>query len=151
MRLLSNLSGFLTDGVNIRKIREDTDTKIDLPAEGDKSDCITITGKPENVERAREEIKRIQDELANIVSEEITIDPQFYNSLIGAKGKLIHSIMEDCGGVAIKFPSTDSRSDQVTIRGPKEDVDRAKQQLLELASERQLANFTDEVGFEIFE
>jgi polyribonucleotide nucleotidyltransferase len=132
-------------GANIRKIREETHTKIDLPAEGDKNDVITITGKKEDVEEAREKIRKIQDELENIVTEEIIIPPKFYNSLIGAKGKLIHSIMEDCGGVAIKFPSADSKSDKVTIRGPKDDVDRAKQQLLDLANERQLASFTAEV------
>lgn len=132
-------------GANIRKIREETNTKVDLPAEGDKSDCITITGKRENVEDAREKIRSIQDDLENITSEEITIDPKFYNSLIGAKGKLIHSIMEECGGVTIKFPSADSKSDKVVIRGPKEDVDRAKQQLLDLANERQLASYTVEV------
>lgn len=106
---------------------------------------ITITGKKENVDEAWDKIRKIQDDLENIVSEEITIPPKFYNSLIGAKGKLIHSIMEDCGGVAIKFPSADSKSDKVTIRGPKDDVDRAKQQLLDLANERQLASFTAEV------
>ncbi|CAH1154251.1 unnamed protein product [Phaedon cochleariae] len=132
-------------GANIRKIREETNTKIDLPAEGDKNDVISITGKKENVEEAREMIRKIQDELETIVTDEITIDPKFYNTLIGAKGKLIHSIMEDCGGVAIKFPSADSKSDKVTIRGPKEDVDRAKNQLLDLANERQLASFSAEV------
>lgn len=106
---------------------------------------ITITGKRENVVDAKEKIRKIQDELENIVSEEIIIPSKFYNSLIGAKGKLIHSIMEDCGGVSIKFPSADSKSDTVTIRGPKDDVDRAKQQLLDLANERQLASYTAEV------
>lgn len=132
-------------GVNIRKIREETQTKIDLPSEGDNNDVITITGKKENVEEAREKIRMIEGELENIVSEEITIDPKFYNSLIGARGKLIHSVMEDCGGVAIKFPSPESKSDKVTIRGPKDDVDRAKQQLLDLANERQMSSFTAEV------
>lgn len=132
-------------GANIRKIREETNTKIDLPAEGDKNDVITITGKKENVQDAKEKIRKIQDELENIVSEEIIIPSKFYNSLIGAKGKLIHSIMEDCGGVSIKFPSADSKSDKVTIRGPKDDVDRAKQQLIDLANERQLVSYTEEV------
>ncbi|KAK9747025.1 KH domain [Popillia japonica] len=132
-------------GVKIRKIREETQTKIDLPAEVDKNDVITITGKKENVEEAREKIRKIQDELETLVTEEITIDPKFYNSLIGAKGKLIHSIMEDCGGVTIKFPSAESRSDKVTIRGPKEDVDRARHQLLDLANERQLSSYAAEV------
>ncbi|GJQ75567.1 hypothetical protein Trydic_g17648 [Trypoxylus dichotomus] len=132
-------------GGNIKKIREETQTKIDLPAEIDKNDVITITGKKENVEEAREKIRKIQDELETIVTEEITIDPRFYNSLIGTKGKLIHSIMEDCGGVTIKFPIAESRSDKVTIRGPKEDVERAKQQLLDLANERQLSSYVAEV------
>ncbi|KAF7274690.1 hypothetical protein GWI33_012635, partial [Rhynchophorus ferrugineus] len=132
-------------GANIRKIREETGTRIDLPAEGDTNDSIVITGKRENIEIARKKIKQIEDELENIVSEEITIDPKFYNSLIGVKGKLIHSVMESCGGVTIKFPETDQQSDKVTIRGPKDDVDRAKQQLLELVNERQIASYTVEV------
>ena len=44
------------------------------------------------------------------------IPPKFYNSLIGAGGKLIHAIMEDCGGVAIKFPQAESHSDKVGSR-----------------------------------
>ncbi|XP_046605985.1 vigilin [Neodiprion virginianus] len=132
-------------GANIRKIREETQTKIDLPAEGEKSDVITITGKKENVEEAKEKIQKIQNELANIVTEEIVIPPKFYNSLIGTGGKLIHSIMEDCGGVAIKFPTAESQSDKVSIRGPKDDVEKAKQQLLELSNEKLLSSFTAEV------
>ncbi|KAK2586763.1 hypothetical protein KPH14_011792 [Odynerus spinipes] len=132
-------------GVNIRKIREETQTKIDLPAEGEKSDVITITGKKENVEKAKEMIQKIQDEMANIVIDEIVIPPKFYNFLIGTGGKLIHSIMEDCGGVTIKFPTAESRSDKVSIRGPKEDVKKAKQQLLELTNEKQLTSYSVEV------
>ncbi|KAG8302743.1 hypothetical protein J6590_025018 [Homalodisca vitripennis] len=132
-------------GANIRKIREETNTQIDLPAEGDKSDNIIITGKKENVEEARERILKIQNEQANIVSEEVSIPPKFYNSIIGAGGKLVKHIMDECGGVQIKFPSSDSKSDKVQIRGPQEDVDRAKQQLLELANEREQNSFTAEV------
>lgn len=74
---------------------------------------IVITGKKENVEQANEQIQKIQNELANIVTDELSIPPKFYKSLIGAGGKLISSIMEDCGGVNIKFPATDSKSDKV--------------------------------------
>ena len=44
--------------------------------------------------------------------------------------------MDECGGIHIHFPNEGSGSDKVTIRGPKDEVDRAKKQLLELASER---------------
>lgn len=43
--------------------------------------------------------------------------------------------MEECGGVIIRFPAEGSTSDKVTIRGPAEDVDKAKKQLLELANQ----------------
>lgn len=133
-------------GANIKKIRDETQTEIDLPAEGDENnDNIVITGKKENVTEACERIKKIQNELANIITEEIQIPPKYYNSIIGAGGKLINSIMEECGGVSIKFPTPESKSDKVTIRGPKDDVERAKQQLLELSNEKQLSSFTAEV------
>ncbi|CAO1311381.1 unnamed protein product [Diamesa hyperborea] len=132
-------------GANIKKIRDETQTEIDLPAEGDKNEVIVITGKKENVTDARDRIQKIQNELANIVTEEIQIPPKYYNSLIGAGGKLISSIMEECGGVSIKFPSAESKSDKVTIRGPKDDVERAKVQLLELSSEKELSSFSAEV------
>lgn len=49
------------------QIREETQTKIDLPAEGEKSDVITITGKKENVEKAKEMIQKIQNELVIVI------------------------------------------------------------------------------------
>merc|ERR1719340_102554 len=58
--------------------------------------------------------------------------------MIGAGGKLIQSISDDCGGVAIKFPAADANSDKVTVRGPKEDVEKAKKMLVDLSNERQL-------------
>ncbi|XP_055529154.1 vigilin isoform X2 [Wyeomyia smithii] len=132
-------------GANIKKIRDETQTKIDLPAEGDKNEVILITGKKENVKDARDRIQKIQEELANIITEEIQIPPKYYNSLIGSGGKLISSIMEECGGVSIKFPSPESKSDKVAIRGPKDDVERAKQQLVELTNEKELSSYTAEV------
>ncbi|XP_023174967.2 vigilin isoform X2 [Drosophila hydei] len=132
-------------GANIKKIRDETQTKIDLPAEGDTNEVIVITGKKENVLEAKERIQKIQNELSDIVTEEVQISPKYYNSIIGTGGKLISSIMEECGGVTIKFPNSDSKSDKVTIRGPKDDVEKAKAQLLELANERQQASFSVEV------
>ena len=44
--------------------------------------------------------------------------------------------MDECGGVVIRFPQEGSNRDTVTIRGPKDDVEKAKKQLLELANER---------------
>ena len=78
---------------------------------------------------------------ANIKEIVLEIPHKFHNSIIGAKGRLIRSIMEECGGVIIRFPEAGSTSDKVTIRGPKDDVEAARKQLLELTNERVSFNF----------
>uniref|UniRef100_A0A672GJV1 Vigilin n=1 Tax=Salarias fasciatus TaxID=181472 RepID=A0A672GJV1_SALFA len=50
-------------GANIKKIREETNTKIDLPTENSNSEMIVITGKKNNCEAARDRILAIQREL----------------------------------------------------------------------------------------
>jgi len=132
-------------GATIKKIRQDTDTKVDLPESGSDSDMITITGKKANVEKAQKQIQQIQSEQADVVSDDVKIPAKIHNTIIGAGGKLIQSIMDDCGGVHIKFPEANSGSDKVTIRGPKEDVEKAKQLLVGLSNEKQLSSCTAEV------
>ncbi|XP_052081432.1 vigilin-like [Mytilus californianus] len=132
-------------GSNIRKIRDETDTKIDLPSENAESDVIVITGKKPNVEKARKLIEDIQKDLANIKEEKIEIPHNLHNSIIGAKGRLIRSIAQECGGVIIRFPQQGSTANTVTIRGPKNDVENAKKQLQELTNEKQQSGFTAEV------
>lgn len=132
-------------GVNIRKIRDETETRIDLPSEDSESDVIVITGKKSNVEQAKARIETIQKELANIKEVSIEIPHRFHNSIIGAGGRLIRAIMEECGGVIIRFPPEGSNSDKVIIRGPKDDVEKARKQLLEHANERKESGHTHEV------
>uniref|UniRef100_A0A2K5N5Q8 Vigilin n=2 Tax=Cercopithecinae TaxID=9528 RepID=A0A2K5N5Q8_CERAT len=134
-------------GANIKKtrrdsclllIREESNTKIDLPT-------IIITGKRANCEAARSRILSIQKDLANIAEVEVSIPAKLHNSLIGTKGRLIRSIMEECGGVHIHFPVEGSGSDTVVIRGPSSDVEKAKKQLLHLAEEKQTKSFTVDI------
>ncbi|CAL9695903.1 unnamed protein product [Knipowitschia caucasica] len=132
-------------GANIKKIREETNTKIDLPAENSNSEMIIITGKKANCEAARVRILAIQKELANISEIEVSIPSKLHISLIGSKGRLVRSIMEECGGVHIHFPTEGSGIDKVTIRGPVEEVEKAKQQLLALAEEKQTKSHTAEL------
>lgn len=49
-------------GAQIRKIRDETDTKIDFPRENSDSDVIVITGKKENVGKAKHMIEAIEKE-----------------------------------------------------------------------------------------
>ncbi|XP_062858912.1 vigilin isoform X2 [Trichomycterus rosablanca] len=132
-------------GANIKKIREETNTKIDLPTENSDSEMIVITGKKSNCEAARERILAIQRDLANLKETEVTIPAKLHNSLIGSKGCLVRSVMEECGGVHIHFPAEGSGVDKVTIRGPAGEVEKARNQLLQLAEEKQVNNFTVEL------
>uniref|UniRef100_A0AAZ3PBF8 Vigilin n=1 Tax=Oncorhynchus tshawytscha TaxID=74940 RepID=A0AAZ3PBF8_ONCTS len=50
-------------GANIKKIREETTTKIDLPTENSNSEMIVITGRKNHCEAARDRILAIQREL----------------------------------------------------------------------------------------
>merc|ERR1719494_573428 len=53
-------------GANIRRIRDETDTRIDLPDSTTDSDMITITGKKENVVKAVELIQSIMSECGGV-------------------------------------------------------------------------------------
>jgi len=50
-------------GCLCHQIREETNTKIDLPTENSNSEMIVITGKKSNCEAARDRILAIQREL----------------------------------------------------------------------------------------
>ena len=79
---------------------------------------------------------------ANVTQVDVNIPHKHHNALIGAKGRLIRSIMDECGGVSIKFPPEGTNSDKVLIRGPKDDVEKAKKQLLQLLTEKVISSKT---------
>ena len=74
---------------------------------------------------------------ASTVDVTITIPHKYHNAIIGPKGRLVRSVMDECG-VRIYFPSSSSKSDEVKLSGPPEDVERAKTILEEMASETAL-------------
>lgn len=63
----------------------------------------------------------------------LTLPSRIHNSLIGPKGSLVRSVMDDCGGVRIQFPPSGSKKDDIKLHGPREDVKKAEAMLLELA------------------
>jgi predicted PilT family ATPase len=133
-------------GATIKKIRDETDTKIELPLENSNTDVITLTGKKANVEKAKEMLTKLENELSSVVTAEIVIPHKIHSSLIGGGGRLIQHIAQtECGGVQIKFPPEKTQSDKVTIRGPKEGVEKAKKLLLDLAKDKEMSSFTAEI------
>ena len=80
----------------------------------------------------------------------MTIAAKHHNSLIGAKGRLIRSIIDDCGQVQIHFPQGNSKSDDVHIRGPAADVAKAKEQLMSLAQQKVMSVVFGYYDFSIY-
>ena len=74
-----------------------------------------MTGKKENVEKAVEMLKKIEEELASIVTKELDIPCKVQARLHGGNRRLISDIEEECGGVHIKFPSEKSQSTKVGV------------------------------------
>lgn len=132
-------------GANIKKIKEETNTVIDIPAENSDSDVIYITGHQKDAEKARDMILAIQNELASIVTSQVSFPQKLHTTMIGPGGKLIKSIMAECGDVHIRFPAEGEDNDVITIRGTKEDVAKAEEQLKKLGEERLENSYTAEV------
>ncbi|KAI1727538.1 KH domain-containing protein [Ditylenchus destructor] len=118
------------NGANINRIRDETQTRIELPAQGDGR--ITVIGKKENVDKAIAQLNKIQNELASIVTAELTIPNRIHTRLLSNGRRLIRDIEDEFGGVHILFPK-EKGSDKVAIRGPKEDVAKAETALKEVA------------------
>lgn len=137
-------------GANIKSIREETNTRFDLPplSEGKsrtEAEIIVLTGRKENCEAARDRLLNLQNSVADVVEIDVMIPSKFHNSLIGSGGKFIQSISEDCGGVHIKFPDAKAKSDRVTVMGPKDMVEKAKTILIDLSRDKEISGHTETI------
>uniref|UniRef100_A0AAX7V0S1 Vigilin n=1 Tax=Astatotilapia calliptera TaxID=8154 RepID=A0AAX7V0S1_ASTCA len=149
-------------GSNIKKIREETNTKIDLPAENSNSEMIVITGKKANCEAARTRILAIQKDLVGTHFSMIIIPlsgsscisvgkrleqrpyqtkshtvelhakPEYHKFLIGKGGGNIRKV-RDSTGARIIFPTPEDKDQElITVVGTEEAVRDAQKELEEL-------------------
>jgi len=68
-------------------------------------------------------------------SRDILIENRFHRQLIGQKGESIKEIRDKFNQVQISLPDSDKKSDIVTLRGPKQDVEQCFQYLTKLNKE----------------
>lgn len=78
---------------------------------------------------ANSSITVLQD---NEKSRDILIEQRFHKQLIGQRGESIKEIRDKYNQVQISLPDSGKKSDIVTLRGPKEDVDDCYQHLIKL-------------------
>ncbi len=132
-------------GAFIKKIRDETQTRIDVPAEASDSNVITLTGKKENVLKARKMFEEKIKELVNIKEDFVEIPHQLHTALIGKGGAIIKQLRKDCGGVIINFPAENDLSDKIVIKGPLDEIKKAKQELLKLAEQKNDLSYSEDI------
>ena len=121
-------------GAFIKKIRDETQTRIDIPAEDSNSNAILITGKQEQVRKAKRQIEDKIKELVNIKEDHVDIPHALHTALIGKNGQIIKHVRSECAGVIIQFPPESSPNDnRIVLKGSAEQIAKAKQELLKLA------------------
>lgn len=107
--------------------------RVNFPSSSCNSENNISFRKPENGEVTRNWILSMHKNATKVSEVEISILPSLHKSLTDSKGSLISSIIEECGKVHIHFPCTRLGHQKVIIRGPAENVEKAKKKLLQLA------------------
>uniref|UniRef100_A0A6Q2YHA8 Vigilin n=1 Tax=Esox lucius TaxID=8010 RepID=A0A6Q2YHA8_ESOLU len=122
-------------GANINRIKDMHKVSVRIPPDNEKSNLIRIEGDPQGVQEASKELLELASRMENERTKDLIIEQRFHRAIIGQKGEKIKDVRDkfpECGGVHIHFPTEGSGIDTVTIRGPAEEVEKAKKQLLSL-------------------
>lgn len=137
-------------GAFIKKIRDETQTRIDIPAENSDSNVIQITGKQDQVRRAKKQIEDKVKELVNIKEDFVDIPHQLHTALIGKNGNIIKHIRSECAGCIINFPPESNPNDnRIVLKGSAEQIKKAKEELLKLAEQKNDSSFQDELNVKV--
>lgn len=135
-------------GANIKNIKNETGTSINIPSDTTKSNVIRIEGSPEGVARAKAEILEMARKMDNEKSRDIIIENKFHKNIIGQKGEKVREIRDMFPEVQISFPDTEAKSDIVTLRGPKDDVDKCYEYMKKITADLVASSY--KIGVPIF-
>jgi rRNA processing protein Krr1/Pno1 len=104
------------------EMQEQTGCDIKFPF--DEGRLVKLMGTKENVEKARQLLTERTTKWANEHTTDLSIDPQYYPQIIGAKGKNLEEVRSKFHNIQITFPEANGKSDKVTLHGDKEDVEK---------------------------
>ncbi|XP_026495794.2 protein bicaudal C [Vanessa tameamea] len=134
--LADNLEESQTAQAFFHRVMNETNTLINWPARlkigarSKKDPHVRIAGRPDDVKLAREKIMQLLDTRSNRVTMKIDVSYTDHSHIIGKGGLTIKRVMEETG-CHIHFPdsnrtSTQEKSNQVSIAGDMERVERAR-------------------------
>ncbi|XP_059057902.1 protein bicaudal C homolog 1 [Achroia grisella] len=134
--LAENLEESQTAQAFFHRVMTETNTLVNWPARlkigarSKKDPHVRIAGRPDDVKLAREKIMQLLDTRSNRVTMKIDVSYTDHSHIIGKGGLTIKRVMEETG-CHIHFPdsnrtSTVEKSNQVSIAGDMERVERAR-------------------------
>ncbi|ODN73290.1 hypothetical protein L202_07839 [Cryptococcus amylolentus CBS 6039] len=116
-------------------------------ASEESSNVLLVYNGPKNAnptsvfEAASNELSAIAKEVADIKTEVLEVDKKFHKYIIGQGGSVLNAIIGEDALVSVKvgvsgtkFPST-THEDSVTIRGPRNEVDRISKQIAQVVED----------------
>ena len=93
-------------------------------ADPNRPNILIVEGPKESVAEAVKQLKERLTKMENERSRDIIIDRGLHKLIIGQKGQRIREIRDTFKETNVAFPDPQENSDVVTIRGPKEEVDK---------------------------
>uniref|UniRef100_A0AC35UDM8 Vigilin n=1 Tax=Rhabditophanes sp. KR3021 TaxID=114890 RepID=A0AC35UDM8_9BILA len=111
-------------GANITKLREEFDVTINMPNQNTNSTEIVVEGKKEGVKKCIEHIEEVVKKLANEKSRDIIVEQRFHKNIIGNKGESVNKLRQQHPSVVVIFPEASAKSDIISLRGDKDEVDK---------------------------
>jgi rRNA processing protein Krr1/Pno1 len=106
---------------------------------------IRIEGPPDAVAKCKTELLTLIKRLADERSKDIIIEQRFHSTLIGKSGKHLNEIRAKFNDVQVNIPSVAEKSDVVTLRGSKADVEACFKHLQLFVKEQQESGYQEEL------
>jgi rRNA processing protein Krr1/Pno1 len=136
-------------GKRLRQLRSETGADIRLPPPASQQEEISISGREEVVQKAREMILQLvqqreatteQEEPTEVIGHKYTriavdIPKEKHRLIIGVGGKTIKELTSKWE-VRIKVPLTDSPDTKIIVSGSAQDVDEVAERIRRLTSEK---------------
>ena len=103
--------------------------------DGTKQNVLIVEGPKSAVVEAVKNLKERIGKMENERSKDIIIDRRLHKLIIGQKGERIREIRDQFKETNVLFPDAEENSDVVTIRGPKEEVEKCFKYLEKLVKD----------------
>lgn len=121
---------------NLQLLTEQTGARINVPPPSVMQDEITIIGEKDGVSRAKAEIEGIYRDMEKKCSTvSVEVPKAQHKYVFGQRGSTIQEILESTG-VSVEIPSSDTKSDTITLRGPQDKLGMALSNVYEKANSK---------------